>query len=70
MKDSVCIKEAQRVSMLDLRSSLASSDGPRFGCNDNSQYLLVHSSLQLKERIPSMEKRVPFFFFFKFSSFT
>ena len=41
MKDFVCRKEAQRVLMLDLRSSLASSNGPRFGCNDNSQYLLM-----------------------------
>lgn len=56
----MCRKETLEVLNMDLVSALAIFDGPRLGCDDDSQYLLVYSSMRPNERAPSTDTTLLF----------
>ncbi|RVW78779.1 hypothetical protein CK203_050939 [Vitis vinifera] len=54
-KASLCSKEVKKATFLDLSLSLNVLDGTRLGFKDDSRLLLVRSSLNLEERVPSVD---------------
>lgn len=59
-KASLCSKEVKKATFLDLSLSLNVLDGTRLGCKDDSRLLLVRSSLNLEERVPSVDATLLF----------